>query len=218
VGIASAFVSFNVALYYNTIISWCLLYFVRVSPPLSVGENVNLVTRLRKVVDCVGPRHYMPRLGPIHLGFPPTPPILFKVYFVLHFPQIDKDNHHSLLSLSSVMLDGLIFHSFRFSLPKAPPNNRLPAPPLAFTSCPIGNWDWLCLCALMTFSRVSSLRSRGRTARRTLKNTTNAMWAHFTPHTHHCPQLVNFNCIFILLGLGLVDEQSNAILLVSRDA
>ena len=31
VGIASAFVSFNVALYYNTIISWCLLYFARVS-------------------------------------------------------------------------------------------------------------------------------------------------------------------------------------------
>jgi len=31
VGIASGFVSFNVALYYNTIISWCLLYFARVS-------------------------------------------------------------------------------------------------------------------------------------------------------------------------------------------
>jgi solute carrier family 6 amino acid/orphan transporter-like 15/16/17/18/20 len=30
VGIASAVVSYNVALYYNTIISWCLLYFVRV--------------------------------------------------------------------------------------------------------------------------------------------------------------------------------------------
>ncbi|ODN04311.1 Sodium-dependent neutral amino acid transporter B(0)AT3 [Orchesella cincta] len=29
VGIASAVVSFNVALYYNTIISWCMLYFVR---------------------------------------------------------------------------------------------------------------------------------------------------------------------------------------------
>lgn len=29
VGIASAVVSFTVALYYNTIISWCMLYFVR---------------------------------------------------------------------------------------------------------------------------------------------------------------------------------------------
>jgi len=31
IGIASGVVSFNVALYYNTIIAWCLNYFVRVS-------------------------------------------------------------------------------------------------------------------------------------------------------------------------------------------
>lgn len=30
IGIASAVVSFNVALYYNTIIAWCLFYFVQV--------------------------------------------------------------------------------------------------------------------------------------------------------------------------------------------
>ena len=30
IGIASAIVSFNVALYYNTIIAWCLNYFVQV--------------------------------------------------------------------------------------------------------------------------------------------------------------------------------------------
>jgi solute carrier family 6 (neurotransmitter transporter, amino acid/orphan) member 15/16/17/18/20 len=29
IGISSAFVSFNVALYYNTIIAWCLFYFVQ---------------------------------------------------------------------------------------------------------------------------------------------------------------------------------------------
>lgn len=31
IGIASGVVSFNVALYYNTIIAWCLNYFIRVS-------------------------------------------------------------------------------------------------------------------------------------------------------------------------------------------
>lgn len=30
IGISSAVVSFNVALYYNTIIAWCLFYFVQV--------------------------------------------------------------------------------------------------------------------------------------------------------------------------------------------
>lgn len=29
IGISSAVVSFNVALYYNTIIAWCLFYFVQ---------------------------------------------------------------------------------------------------------------------------------------------------------------------------------------------
>jgi len=31
IGISSAVVSFNVALYYNTIIAWCLFYFVQVN-------------------------------------------------------------------------------------------------------------------------------------------------------------------------------------------
>ena len=31
IGVASAIVSFNVALYYNTVIAWCLSYFVQVS-------------------------------------------------------------------------------------------------------------------------------------------------------------------------------------------
>lgn len=31
IGVSSAVVSFNVALYYNTIIAWCLFYFVQVS-------------------------------------------------------------------------------------------------------------------------------------------------------------------------------------------
>ena len=30
IGVASAIVSFNVALYYNTVIAWCLSYFVQV--------------------------------------------------------------------------------------------------------------------------------------------------------------------------------------------
>lgn len=33
IGISSAVVSFNVALYYNTIIAWCLFYFVQVRDP-----------------------------------------------------------------------------------------------------------------------------------------------------------------------------------------
>ena len=35
IGVASAIVSFNVALYYNTVIAWCLSYFVQVSNQLS---------------------------------------------------------------------------------------------------------------------------------------------------------------------------------------
>ena len=31
IGVASAVASFNVALYYNTIIAWCLFYFVQVT-------------------------------------------------------------------------------------------------------------------------------------------------------------------------------------------
>ena len=33
IGVASAIVSFNVALYYNTVIAWCLSYFVQVCKP-----------------------------------------------------------------------------------------------------------------------------------------------------------------------------------------
>lgn len=38
IGISSAFVSFNVALYYNTIIAWCLFYFVQVPKSFSKRE------------------------------------------------------------------------------------------------------------------------------------------------------------------------------------
>lgn len=40
IGISSAVVSFNVALYYNTIIAWCLFYFVQVSHGLCQRENL----------------------------------------------------------------------------------------------------------------------------------------------------------------------------------
>lgn len=36
IGISSAVVSFNVALYYNTIIAWCLFYFVQVKKFCSI--------------------------------------------------------------------------------------------------------------------------------------------------------------------------------------
>ena len=35
IGVASAIVSFNVALYYNTVIAWCLSYFVQVISGIS---------------------------------------------------------------------------------------------------------------------------------------------------------------------------------------
>jgi SNF family Na+-dependent transporter len=47
IGISSAVVSFNVALYYNTIIAWCLFYFVQVSITAS-SDNVTLVLGLVK--------------------------------------------------------------------------------------------------------------------------------------------------------------------------
>lgn len=37
IGISSAVVSFNVALYYNTIIAWCLFYFVQVKACLIIS-------------------------------------------------------------------------------------------------------------------------------------------------------------------------------------
>ncbi len=44
IGIASGVVSFNVALYYNTIIAWCLNYFIRVSSahPILVIHTVGV--------------------------------------------------------------------------------------------------------------------------------------------------------------------------------
>lgn len=39
IGISSAIVSFNVALYYNTIIAWCLFYFVQVTKHLSMIDS-----------------------------------------------------------------------------------------------------------------------------------------------------------------------------------
>ena len=36
IGVASAIVSFNVALYYNTVIAWCLSYFVQVKITLMI--------------------------------------------------------------------------------------------------------------------------------------------------------------------------------------
>lgn len=41
IGVSSAVVSFNVALYYNTIIAWCLFYFVQVSFFFLSFSNVN---------------------------------------------------------------------------------------------------------------------------------------------------------------------------------
>ncbi|PBC31586.1 Sodium-dependent neutral amino acid transporter B(0)AT3 [Apis cerana cerana] len=50
IGVSSAVVSFNVALYYNTIIAWCLFYFVQISSPtqyfwyrttLMISEDIN---------------------------------------------------------------------------------------------------------------------------------------------------------------------------------
>lgn len=38
IGIASGIVAFNVALYYNTIIAWCLFYFSQVSPRFIPGR------------------------------------------------------------------------------------------------------------------------------------------------------------------------------------
>lgn len=39
IGISSAIVSFNVALYYNTIIAWCLFYFVQVRKYLPIIDS-----------------------------------------------------------------------------------------------------------------------------------------------------------------------------------
>lgn len=46
IGISSAVVSFNVALYYNTIIAWCLFYFVQVQSIPVVWSSVFSVVAL----------------------------------------------------------------------------------------------------------------------------------------------------------------------------
>ena len=43
IGVASAIVSFNVALYYNTVIAWCLSYFVQVSKQQFIMMYSNFV-------------------------------------------------------------------------------------------------------------------------------------------------------------------------------
>lgn len=52
IGVSSAVVSFNVALYYNTIIAWCLFYFVQVRNLLSLSwfGRVRIVCRMKKNV------------------------------------------------------------------------------------------------------------------------------------------------------------------------
>jgi solute carrier family 6 amino acid/orphan transporter-like 15/16/17/18/20 len=51
IGISSAVVSFNVALYYNTIIAWCLFYFVQVSITLSTGTIYTSNRLLTLLID-----------------------------------------------------------------------------------------------------------------------------------------------------------------------
>ena len=48
IGIASAFVSLNVALYYNTIIAWCLYYFAHVSISLYTYNKILTVLLINK--------------------------------------------------------------------------------------------------------------------------------------------------------------------------
>ena len=43
VGIASAIVSFNVALYYNTVIAWCLYYFGKVLGNISSNNSIHAI-------------------------------------------------------------------------------------------------------------------------------------------------------------------------------
>ena len=43
IGVASAIVSFNVALYYNTVIAWCLSYFVQVKKSKLKQNFVNIL-------------------------------------------------------------------------------------------------------------------------------------------------------------------------------
>ena len=48
IGVASAIVSFNVALYYNTVIAWCLSYFVQVKITLMIEAYPLSRKQLRK--------------------------------------------------------------------------------------------------------------------------------------------------------------------------
>ena len=65
IGIASAIVSFNVALYYNTVIAWCLAYFFKsFQSPLpwsdcpKVFEESNMTYSLVKECEASSPTQY----------------------------------------------------------------------------------------------------------------------------------------------------------------
>ena len=50
IGVASAIVSFNVALYYNTVIAWCLSYFVQVKITLMIeAYPLSRINNLEKI-------------------------------------------------------------------------------------------------------------------------------------------------------------------------
>ena len=50
IGVASAIVSFNVALYYNTVIAWCLSYFVQVKITLMIeAYPLSRIDNLEKI-------------------------------------------------------------------------------------------------------------------------------------------------------------------------
>lgn len=53
IGISSAVVSFNVALYYNTIIAWCLFYFVQVDIVINVflAKLIEFDYYLKRVIE-----------------------------------------------------------------------------------------------------------------------------------------------------------------------
>ncbi len=58
IGIASGVVSFNVSLYYNTIIAWCLSYFVRVRSAIimcCVAPSCNSTGLFRLLLELLVP-------------------------------------------------------------------------------------------------------------------------------------------------------------------
>lgn len=69
IGISSAIVSFNVALYYNTIIAWCLFYFVQVRDQSRLIERFvplrGVHSKKSQSVRRVSNRSYLGRSVPI---------------------------------------------------------------------------------------------------------------------------------------------------------